>query len=269
MIIDLHTHLIPGVDDGAQTIEDSLDLARQAVSEGVEHLVLTPHHRNNQFINHAQGVIEAAEELQEILRQHDIPLNVYPSQEIRINEKLMDDLLNRNLLSLDDSGKYYLIEFPTATVPDYSERILGQLIHRGITPVIAHPERNHVFVEDIAVYARFIEMGCLGQITTSSIAGAFGDKIQEASIEMIKNGLAHILASDAHSVDWRPFNTQVGFKALEEYFGAEKVIELQENARSIFNGEEVKTTQVIKKNHNNLNQRKSNKKSFWNIFKKS
>ena len=267
MIIDLHTHLIPGVDDGAQTIEDSLDLARQAVSEGVEHLVLTPHHRNNQFINHAQGVIEAVEELQEMLKQHHIPLNVYPSQEIRINEKLMDDLLNRNLLSLDDSGKYYLIEFPTATVPDYSERMLGQLIHRGITPVIAHPERNHVFVQDMSVFAEFIEMGCLGQITTSSIAGAFGDKIQQASIEMIQNGWAHILASDAHSVEWRPFNTKFGFEALERYFGSAKVTEFKENARSIFNGEEVKRIPSVKPNDNKINQTKNKKKSFWDLFK--
>lgn len=267
MIIDLHTHLIPGVDDGAQNIDDSVKLAKEAVSQGIEHIVLTPHHRNNQFVNHASGVIEATERLQTELNQRNIPLNVYPGQEIRINKDMMDDLLNRNLLSLDDSGKYYLIEFPTATVPDYSERMLGQLIHRGITPVIAHPERNHVFVEDIAVYARFIEMGCLGQITTSSIAGAFGEKIQQASIEMIQNGWAHILASDAHSVEWRPFNTKVGFEALENYFGSAKVTEFKENARSIFNGEDVKPTQLNKKHYNNFNQRKSKKKSFWDLFK--
>lgn len=268
MIIDLHTHLIPGVDDGAQDVNDSLDLARQAVAEGIEHLVLTPHHRNNQFVNHAQEVIEAANQLQALLNQHQVPLNVYPSQEIRIHEHLIDDLLNQDLLSLDDTGKYYLIEFPTATVPEFAEQVLGQLIHRGITPVIAHPERNHVFVEDRDQYARFIHMGCLGQITTSSIAGAFGEKIQQASIEMIRDGLAHILASDAHSIEWRPFNTQAGFNALKKYFGSEKISEFQENARNIFNGDTVKQSLNFQLESSSKKQARTKKKSIWNFFKK-
>lgn len=239
MIIDLHNHLIPGVDDGAQNIADSIALAEQAVSEGVEYLVITPHHRNGQYVNHASGVIEAVDRLQEDLDNHAIPLNVYPSQEIRLTEQLIDDLLNQDLLSLDDGGRYYLIEFPTASIPDYSEQSLKQLIQRGITPVIAHPERNHVFAKDFQQYAHLIEMGCIGQITTSSMAGVFGQKIQETSVRMIEYGLAHILASDAHSVGWRPFNIQIGFDALETYFGRDKVIEFQENARSIFNGEAV------------------------------
>ena len=265
MIIDLHAHLIPGVDDGAQTLEDSLLLAKQAVEEGVEHLVLTPHHYNNQYVNHAKDVVEAANQLQNALEKAGVSLNVYPSQEIRINEHLIDDLLNQDLLSLDDSGKYYLIEFPTQSIPDYSEQVLSQLVHRGITPVIAHPERNHVFVEDLQVYQNFIAMGCLGQITTSSIAGAFGTKIQTAAKQMIEKKLAHILASDAHSVEWRPFNYNDGLDALEKFFGEEKVQEFKENARSIFNGEELAYQyQPVQK----VSHKKAKKKSIWNLFKK-
>ena len=262
MIIDLHAHLIPGVDDGAQTMEDVFLLARQAVNEGVEHLVLTPHHYNNQYVNHAKDVVELADKLQSQLDQAGIALRVYPSQEIRINEHLIDDLLNQDLLSLDDSGKYYLIEFPTQTVPEFSEHIIRQLINRGITPVIAHPERNHVFVEDRDIYRRFISMGCLGQITTSSIAGAFGNKIQKAAMEMIQQHLAHILASDAHSVEWRPFNYDAGFEALGRLIGAAKVDEFKENARSIFNGEAIEIEKI-----ETMNNPPKKKKSFWNLFK--
>lgn len=264
MIIDLHTHLIPGVDDGAQSIEDSLNLARQAVAEGVEHLVLTPHHYNGRYVNHAKGVVEAAEQLQEILDQAGIPLQVYPSQEIRINEDLIDQLLNRDLLSLDDGGKYYLIEFPTASIPDYSQLIISQLINRGITPVIAHPERNHVFAKDLDLFASYIEKGCLGQLTASSITGAFGDYIQEVSCTMVERGLVHILASDAHSVDWRPFNMQAGFRVLEGKFGLNRVTEFKENARSIFNGEEIVRQKIQKKTH----KKEKTKKSIFDFFKR-
>ena len=260
MIIDLHSHLIPGVDDGAQGIEDSLKLAKQAVEEGIEHLVLTPHHNNGRYVNHAKEVVEAAEQLQDVLDQEGIPLQVYPSQEIRINEDLIDQLLNRDLLSLDDGGKYYLIEFPTASVPGFSQSIISQLINRGITPVIAHPERNHIFAKDIDLYASYIEMGCLGQLTTSSMAGAFGDFIQEVSINMVERGLVHILASDAHSVDWRPFNTQAGFKVLEEKFESRKVQEFKENARTIFNGEEITKVQQI------ISPKKEKKKKWFGLF---
>lgn len=268
MIIDLHAHLIPGVDDGAQTLEDSLLLAKQAVEEGVEYLVLTPHHYNNQYINHAKDVVALAENLQSQLDQAGIALRVYPGQEIRMNDHLIDDILNQDLLSLDDGGKYYLIEFPTQTVPDFSEQIMRQLINRGITPVIAHPERNHVFVEDRDVYRRFISMGCLGQITTSSIAGEFGDKIQKAAVDMIQQNLAHILASDAHSVEWRPFNYDSGFEALARFFGQEKVEEFKENARNIFNGDSVERPTIYPENKDRKMQREKKKKSFWHFFKK-
>src|SRR5699024_4874834 len=111
MIIDLHSHLIPGVDDGAQTIEQSIELARQAVDEGVEHMVLTPHHRNGKYINYKRDVIKYAEELQKEYDKANVNLKVYTSQEIRLTDQFLDDLYNDVLLPLDPAGQYYLIEF--------------------------------------------------------------------------------------------------------------------------------------------------------------
>ena len=143
MIIDLHSHLIPGVDDGAQTIEQSIELAKQAVDEGVEHMVLTPHHRNGKYINYKKDVLEATNALQEAYNQANVNLKVYASQEIRLTDKFLDDLYNGELLSLDGAGKYYLIEFPSDRVPSNAKQVIQELIDDGITPVIAHPERNH------------------------------------------------------------------------------------------------------------------------------
>lgn len=246
MIIDLHSHLIPNVDDGAQTIEQSLELARQAVSEGVEHMVLTPHHRNGAYLNRKNDVIRYTRNLQEQYEQAGINLKVYPSQEIRLTEHFLDDLYNGELLSLDAPGKYYLIEFPSDRVPSNAKQVLQELIVDGITPVIAHPERNHELANNLYRLYELIDMGCLSQITTSSYSGYYGDKLVENSKQIIQNNLAHILASDVHHIKHRPMNMEAAFDRLEVDFGAELVEYFKSNTRNIFNGDPVKAKTPIK-----------------------
>ncbi|WP_124059153.1 tyrosine-protein phosphatase [Vaginisenegalia massiliensis] len=240
MIIDLHSHLLPGVDDGAQTVEQSLELARLGVKEGVKHLVLTPHHRNGQYLNYKADVLHAADALNRIYQENGIELEVYPSQEIRINEKFMDDLYNDKLLSLDADGKYYLIEFPTASIPDFALPLIDGLCAEGITPVIAHPERNHIFGKDLNRLYEFIELGCLAQLTTSSYAGMFGQKIHDICCQMIERNLVHILASDVHHITGRPFNWQAALQQMQSEYDQEMVDYFMQNARDIFNGDAVK-----------------------------
>lgn len=261
-LIDLHSHLIPRVDDGAQSIEDALTLAQLAVDEGISKLVLTPHHYNPQFINHAQGVIEASRKLQDEINEAGIALKVYPSQEIRIHEQLIDHLYNDDLLCLDEQGRYMLIEFPTQNIPDFSTRILGQLIDLGIRPVIAHPERNHCFAKDFNRLAEFIQMGCIGQVTTSSLAGAFGSTYQDISFQMIEANLCHFMASDCHHKEWRPFNYQVALQVLEKRYSQTKVDEFVNNAEIIFEGRELQMFSVKIPEEN-----KSLWRKVWGFFK--
>lgn len=245
MIIDLHSHLIPNVDDGAQTIEQSLELARQAVSEGVEHMVLTPHHRNGAYLNRKDDVIRYAKGLQEEYDQAGVSLKVYPSQEIRLTEHFLDDLYNGDLLSLDGAGKYYLIEFPSDRVPSNTHEVFQELISGGITPVIAHPERNHELSNNLYKLYELIEMGSLSQITTSSYSGYYGDKLVENARQMIKHNLAHILASDVHHIEHRPMNMEAAFNRLTEEFGNDMTQYFKENARSIFNGDPIRIKQPV------------------------
>lgn len=171
MMIDLHSHLIPGVDDGAEDLDKSLELARLAVSEGVQHMVLTPHHRNGRYLNRKADVLIAVEQLRQDYQAAGIAMKLYASQEIRINEEFFDDLYNGDLLPLDESGRYYLIEFPTTSIPDYSWSLIKEMLNQGITPVIAHPERNHVFAKDMNLLHQYIEAGCVSQIISSSYVG--------------------------------------------------------------------------------------------------
>lgn len=241
MLVDIHSHLLPSVDDGAKDIDDSLELARLAVSEGVKKLILTPHHYNNQYVNHKEDVIEATEALQKKYDRAGIPLEVFPAQEIRIQEDLVDNILYKNdYLSLDARGKYYLIEMPTKTVPDYALDVAREMIDNGMIPVIAHPERNHAFAKNIRLLYQFIEMGCLGQLTSHSYIGFYGEKLRQISQEMIEHNLVHVIASDAHNLKNRPFNLKVAYKTLADDYDVKLVKYMQQNTELIFNGESVK-----------------------------
>lgn len=265
MLIDLHSHLIPGVDDGAQTIEESLALARQAVSEGIEHSVLTPHHSNGQYNNYGQDVIRRVKELQEIYNQEGIPLTIYPGQEIRLTEQFMDDLYNNQLLSLDGGGRYYLCEFPTKTIPTFAKSVFEELIRQGMTPVIAHPERNHAIMQDYSILQEFIEMGCVGQLTAVSYSGQIGERFLKVARDFIGMGLVQIMSSDAHSVEWRPLNMKVSYDRMLEEFGTERVQLFQANARAIINGDDIQKlypmdNQIVRK------RRVREKKRFFGLF---
>lgn len=245
MIIDLHSHLIPGVDDGAQTLEQSIHLARQAVDEGVEHMVLTPHHRNGKYINYKSDVLKTANTLQEAYKQANVNLKVYASKEIRLTDKFLDDLYNGELLSLDAAGKYYLIEFPSDRVLSNANQVLQELIDDGITPVIAHPERNHELSTNLHRLYELVQMGCLTQITTSSYSGYYSETLVENSKRIIDHNLAHILASDVHHLKHRPMNVQAAFERSDENYGQKTVQYFKDNARNIFNGDKVNKKKPI------------------------
>lgn len=261
MIIDLHAHLLPGVDDGAQSLADSIKLAEQGDLEGVEHLVLTPHHRNGQFVNRKADVIRFTDHLSEAYQQAGIKMQVYPSQEIRLTTSFMEDLYNDDLLSLDSEGIYYLIEFPTLEVPSFAKSLLDEMISMGMVPLIAHPERNHQLAKDLDLLYELIEMGCLSQITSSCIAGYYGEGLQQTARQMIERNLAHVIASDVHHESFRPFNITGAFEQIAQDFGPEKVQYLQQNARDIFNGQIVNRLPAIGRASKRIKRKK-----FFGLF---
>lgn len=123
-MIDLHCHLLPGVDDGSKSLDISLRLAQEAVENGITYALLTPHHMNGVFMNHRLDVIEKVAQFQKQLQKHNVNLTVFPGQEVRINGDLLTALDENDILFADESGKYLLLEFPDDDVPLYTSDML-------------------------------------------------------------------------------------------------------------------------------------------------
>lgn len=235
-LIDLHCHILPGIDDGSKSLEISLQLARDAIADGVKYIVATPHHLDRHFTNHATDVLALADWFQEQLNQNKLDLTIYGSQEIHLNGDL-DERID-DLLSLDANGKYLLVEFPHEQVPQYSKDLFFRLELMGITPIIAHPERNKQIKEDPNLLYEFVMDGALGQLTATSLTGGFGKDTQKFSEDLIDHGLVHIIASDAHALEGRKLVLKEAYAALNKLLNRLDV-DFYLNSKSVVNGEQL------------------------------
>lgn len=236
-MLDLHCHILPGIDDGAKTLEDSLAMAEKAISQGITHILCTPHHNNGKYSNPADQVIEQVARLQQELDQRNLPLTLLEGQEVRITGTLLEDIAKGEILFTDLDDTYILIEFPTGEVPAYTEQLFFQLLSQGHTPVIVHPERNAVFRKDPNELLPFLEMGALTQLTAPSIVGVFGKDIQKTAKQMLKHNMLYMVASDAHNLRNRTFYIKEAYEVIRKEYGQTKVVEMQQMAKDLVNGD--------------------------------
>lgn len=238
-MIDLHCHILPGVDDGAASLQESLSMAEQAIAQGITHLLCTPHHNNGRYENEKSSVIAAVHHLQNALDERNLSLTLLEGQEVRVTGELITAIEKDHLLFTDITDTYLLLEFPTQDVPAFSESLFFELRTLGKVPVIVHPERNAIFREDPNRLIPFLEMGCLAQLTAPSIVGIFGKQIQKTAHEMVTHNLVQMVASDAHGVTKRRFYLKEAYEIIEQEWGKEKVLQMQQVARDLVNGDEV------------------------------
>lgn len=140
-MIDIHSHILPELDDGAGNIKESVEMARKAVEQGITDIIATPHYYKGKYDNDKEKVERKTWQLNRVLDELDIPLKVWPGQEIRISDELLEDYDNNSVMALNGS-QYMLLELPSNHVPRYTERLIYDLQMKRITPIIAHPERN-------------------------------------------------------------------------------------------------------------------------------
>lgn len=244
VMVDLHCHLLPGVDDGSKDMATSLRLAKEATANGITHALLTPHHMNGRYVNHKQDVIRRTREFQEELRAHGIPLTVFPGQEVRINGQLLEALDHDDILFADADGRYLMLEFPDDDVPYYTARMVFDLQQRGIVPVIVHPERNTKIMTKPELLYELLQRGCLSQITASSYVGTFGKKVERFSRRLIAAGQGYLFASDAHDLPGRKYEMRQAFEKMQREFSSRLAEQYADNARTIINGDDVQPNMI-------------------------
>lgn len=237
--VDIHCHLIPGIDDGAQTWQDTLSMARIAVQSGTQTIVVTPHQLGNFRQNSGDFVRDCTTKLQHFLQQHQVPLTVLPGGDVRIEEGMIDGIKSGSVVTLGDHRKQVLLELPHELYFPL-EPLLDDLNAQGIQGILSHPERNVGLLAKPQLLAPLVDRGCLMQVTCGSLVGTFGPASQSLAEFMLKQGLIHFLASDGHSPRRRRPHMSRGFQRTLEVAGRAAAIELCcTNPLHVANGEYV------------------------------
>ena len=222
-MIDLHSHLLYSVDDGAETLEQSLALARVAVADGIRVSVMTPHIHPGRYSNVRSGLESKVAAFQAELKQHDIPLDIRMGGEVRLSIESLELILEGEVpfLGTVDGYRIMLLEFPHQIIPVGSQQFVDKLLQLKIRPLIAHPERNKAVMAQPDRIHAFVDSGCWLQITAGSIAGRFGETSRKTAVTLLENDWAHVIASDAHNIDNRPPILSEGRAAVAEIVGQE------------------------------------------------
>jgi protein-tyrosine phosphatase len=201
-VIDLHAHILPGLDDGAQTIEDSVSMARTALADGIVTIAATPHVRDD-YPTSADEMERATAEVRRALARDGIELELLTGGEIALDRLGLLDQTALARFTLGGTGSCLLLEFPYYGWPLELETRVFELHAKGFAVVLAHPERNADVQAAPARLERLVERGVLVQLTSSSLDGRLGRASRKAAFELLERGLAHLVASDAHAPDVR------------------------------------------------------------------
>ncbi|MBB6633028.1 tyrosine-protein phosphatase [Cohnella thailandensis] len=232
-MIDIHCHILPGVDDGSRDLEESAAMARIAYEDGIRDIIVTPHF-NEVYLTMADRVHRELEQLQKELDRQGIGIRLHPGNEVRVESKDFFDGHHRSgaFSRLGWGGTHVLVEQRWKGYDPDTPEIVERLLDAGITPILAHPERHYFFRENSEDLLRLIELGMWTQVSADSIVGNFGPEAQSFGRKLIQAGHAHTIATDAHNVERKP-NLSAGLVVFEEIAGKQARLELEARMRSI------------------------------------
>lgn len=220
-MIDLHCHLLPGIDDGPATLAESLSLAETARDNAITHAVLTPHIIPGRYDNTLQSISDACANFRRELSRKKINLDVAFAAEIRLDPVIMNMVTTNTVpfLGREKGNDLLLLEFPHDSIPPGSLELVKWLLQRHIKPVIAHPERNKAVLDRYAVLRPFLDAGCLLQVTAGSLTGLFGKGPEKLARKLLKSGWVSLIASDAHNAHKRLPEMEPGRRVAEKIVG--------------------------------------------------
>ena len=262
-MIDLHAHILPQLDDGAESLEKSIEMCWMSYKDGVRTIVATPHILKGIYPNHRSTILDKVRELNDAIRDFGVKssnttrhprfnvnsinsinprgamneFKILPGADVHFSLNMLQLCQNGEIATVNDQGRYLMVEFDFQGIPYRAENVLFEMITSGTIPIITHPERNFEIGQNPKRYGEMIRMGCLGQVTAMSLTGGFGPGVKRTAERLLKNRLVHVIASDTHSVDGRPPILSTAVRAAEKIVGNEEARKMvTEYPRAIIEG---------------------------------
>jgi protein-tyrosine phosphatase len=237
-MVDIHSHVLPQVDDGSHCLSESVEMCQLSALDGIGIMVATPHAHDGVHTTHDPAFLQR--KVDELNEQLDGKLKVVLGCELRFTHDIVKHICVDRSAPTIAGGPYVLVEFPHQIVPVGSERVLFELMSNQVRPIIAHPERNLALMAEPERLYQLIELGALGQMDTGSITGQFGKNVQKAVRVMLEHGLIHFIASDCHNTRNRLPGMSAAVKAVAEIIGDEcAMLIAEDNPAAVVEGKPI------------------------------
>jgi protein-tyrosine phosphatase len=235
-MVDLHCHILPGLDDGPDNMEESMAMAESAIADGITHVVATPH-SNTKYLFSFSHVRELRDELQAKVGGR---LKIATGCDFHLNPENLESLRKNPRQFCINQRDFLLVEFNEISIPPAMDQTLHEIQLAGVRPVITHPERNAILRAHPERLKKWVGRGCFAQATGGALTGGFGAGAQQDALRWISEGLIHFVASDAHNTRTRPLRLQLAYDVVVDQFGQEKARALfQDNPLAAFEGSEL------------------------------
>ena len=244
--VDIHCHCLPGLDDGPRSVADAIRLCRSLAEDGITTVVATPHQLGRyDRENSAERIRQAVTDLGAVLVDEQIPLDLLPGGDIRVDERL-EQLLDRGEIgTLADTGRYLLLELPHELFVD-PVREIEMLLKRDVQPIMTHPERYRYLHGSVSRPQEWVEAGAAIQITAGSVLGDFGQRAYDHAWQLIRAGLVTLIATDAHDAEQRPPLLTAALDLLVQQVGYEAARTIAvDNPLRVIEGAPLRTMQLI------------------------
>lgn len=231
-MIDMHCHILPGIDDGASDLDEALEMARIAQSEGIRKIVNTSHFHPKFKYKMGEELLDEVNRFNVALKANNIDIEVLLGNEIYYTDEIIEQLQDLNFYTLNNS-KYLLIEFSPMNVPKNLADVVYEVKLKGYTPVLAHVERYNNVIENPNIIYDCIKEGAIIQVNASSILGKHGKEIKKVSDILLDNNMIHIVASDAHGIQRRRPQLREAYDFVKSKYSKETAENLFKNNQSL------------------------------------
>jgi len=246
-VFDMHSHILPAIDDGAKNLETSLAMLSIACQNKTSYIMATPHVIEGEWLPPWEKIVAECDFLQEQARKKGLEINICPGGEVAMSLDILNLITGPGPYCLN-GGNYMLVELPAMEIPSFADNFFFTLQTKGIKPILAHPERHPVIMQKPQILADWINRGILAQLNATSLAGKMGEKVRKTAKLLLINNMVHVLGSDAHTTRTRRPDLTEAIQIAEDLIGEKATRKIiKDNPLSILAGEDIFFPKIIAK----------------------